>query len=369
MRVFEIGPAGVRESSELPGVAAPDAYLWISCTRDEFKSAQLSIQAALQSLCGMQLVDLHVSDLLNQQLPSRFDYTAQYDLLVFRRLAAHHATIGTTGTPPPAALAPRRSGPPILRRIDTNPVGFAIFDQVLLTVHPADCAVRDSYAAKLLVAASEQTHGAATRVPTSAPDLMLRIVNQMVDGYLQLRLELTRQLDHWQAELLAPRTRFTNWTALLEARLSLHALDDVCEDQRTAMLDWIASLQSWPAAATPAAERERDLLKVRSRDVLEHIERVVRHVRRLEQNTETTVQMHFSAQGNRTNETMRTLTALTAIFLPLNLITGFFGMNFEYLPLVHRQSGLWWAVGLMATVFAAFVAVFWRKRYLARSTR
>ena len=79
--------------------------------------------------------------------------------------------------------------------------------------------------------------------------------------------------------------------------------------------------------------------------------------------------MHFSAQGNRTNETMRTLTALTAIFLPLNLITGFFGMNFEYLPLIHRQTGLWWAVGLMTAVFVAFVAVFWRKRYLALSAR
>ena len=60
--------------------------------------------------------------------------------------------------------------------------------------------------------------------------------------------------------------------------------------------------------------RELDLLKVRSRDVLEHIERVVHHVRRLEQSTETVVQMHFSVQSNRTNDIMRTLTALTAVF-------------------------------------------------------
>ncbi len=31
----------------------------------------------------------------------------------------------------------------MLRRIDTNPVGFALLDQVLLTVHPPDCAVRE----------------------------------------------------------------------------------------------------------------------------------------------------------------------------------------------------------------------------------
>jgi magnesium transporter len=32
--------------------------------------------------------------------------------------------------------------------------------------------------------------------------------------------------------------------------------------------------------------------------------------------------MHFSALGHRTNDIMRTLTVLTAVFLPLNLITG-----------------------------------------------
>jgi hypothetical protein len=46
------------------------------------------VQAALQRWTGGQLVDLHVSDLLNNQLPSHYDYTSWYDLLVFRRLAA-----------------------------------------------------------------------------------------------------------------------------------------------------------------------------------------------------------------------------------------------------------------------------------------
>ena len=106
---------------------------------------------------------------------------------------------------------------------------------------------------------------------------------------------------------------------------------------------------------------------MRSRDVLEHIERVVHHVRRLEQSPETAVQMHFSVQSNRTNDIMRTLTALTAVFLPLNLIAGIFGMNFEFLPLIHKQDGFWWALGSMTAIATALVALFWRKRYLART--
>ncbi|RUP24987.1 MAG: magnesium transporter CorA, partial [Curvibacter sp.] len=183
------------------------------------------------------------------------------------------------------------------------------------------------------------------------------------------RRELTRQLDHWQSSLLKPGTRFNNWSALLEARLSLHQLDEICEDQRAAIQDWIDALETWPEAQTPAAQRERDLLKVRSRDVLEHIERVVHHVRRLEQSAETAVQMHFSAQSNRTNDIMRTLTALTAVFLPLNLIAGIFGMNFEFIPLVHRETGFWWAMGSMGLIALGLIVVFWRKQYLARTRR
>ena len=367
MRIFHILPHTVTEldvADDLEKVTLPThGFVWLACARREFEVHQNAVQALLQNLCSLQLVDLHISDLINNQLPSHYDYTSQYDLMVFRRLAA--------GLRPGELLRPasRVGGPPILRRIDTSPVGFAVMGRVLLTVHPTDCAVRDAYAAKLLQATSQESRAAGARLPTSPADLMLRVINQMVDGFLELRRELTHQLDHWQTELLNPRTRFNNWGALLDARLTLHYLDEVCEDQRAAVQDWIEALKTRPQAQTSAEQRDRDLLQVRSRDVLEHIERVVHHVQRLEQSVETAVQMHFSVQGSRTNDIMRTLTVLTAIFLPLNLITGFFGMNFDSLPLIHQQTGLWWALGAMGVVASTLVVVFWRKRYLARSSR
>ena len=374
MRIFHIQANGITETQDLAALTAggmpAQGFVWVACARREFEVTQAQVQTMLQTLCGQQLVDLHISDLINNQLPSHYDYTSQYDVLVFRRLAAGNrptADLAETGNP--VAQGPARSGPPILRRIDTSPVGFAVFDRVLLTVHPTDCAVRDAYASKLLQATSAESRAAGARLPTSPADMMLRIINQMVDGFLELRRELTHQLDHWQSELLNPRTRFNNWGALLDARLTLHYLDEVCEDQRSALQDWIEAVKTWPDADTAAGQRERDLLQVRSRDVLEHIERVVHHVRRLEQSVETAVQMHFSVQGSRTNDIMRTLTVLTAIFLPLNLITGFFGMNFDTLPLIHNQTGAWIATGFMVLVALVLVVVFWRKRYLARTGR
>ena len=388
MRIFHIHHGGAQELTALPSQLPAEGFVWIACARPSFQTRLAEIQEGLQDLAGLQLVDLHVSDLLNAQLPSHYDYTSQYDLLVFRRLATAQANppgnapssshAGTPATAPDEKSAPiKHSGPPVLRRIDTSPVGFAVFDHVLLTVHPTDCAVRDAYAARLLAAlpsSTASTEGrsnpvAGARLPASPADLMLRVVNLMVDSYLDLRRELTRQLDHWQNELLKPRARYVNWTSLLEARLALHKLDEICEDQRTAVQDWIDALETWPLPPTPTGVRELDLLKVRSRDVLEHIERVVHHVRRLEQSIETAVQMHFSVQSHRTNDIMRTLTALTAVFLPLNLIAGIFGMNFEFIPLVHKANGFWWAMGAMISIALALVLLFWRKRYLARSSR
>ena len=115
----------------------------------------------------------------------------------------------------------------------------------------------------------------ARGVPANPADLMLRIVNHMVDSFLAMRRELSHQLDHWQTELLSPKTRFANWSTLLDARLTLHQLDELCDDQRTAIQDWLEALKSWTEEETHLSQHERDLLQVRSRDVLEHIDRVV----------------------------------------------------------------------------------------------
>ena len=60
---------------------------------------------------------------------------------------------------------------------------------------------------------------------------------------------------------------------------------------------------------------------------------------------------------------MRTLTVLTAIFLPLNLITGFFGMNFENFPYIHTQNDLFWTILSMFVINMFSVIFFWRKKY------
>ncbi|MFN4266136.1 MAG: magnesium transporter CorA family protein [Aquabacterium sp.] len=392
--------------TELPGW--PDkmpaqGFLWVSTARRKLEVELQETQRALQRLAGGGLVDLHVTDLLNPQLPSQYDYTSWYDLLVFRRLAATPNTDRLMQEEGKAAAATARQ---TMAQIDTSPVGFAVFDRVLLTVHPADCSVREFFEGRLSQMSAPgstkvdlaqtpafarvdgpdlmdpnsgpdedeepasptraDSRSGSSRLPPSPADLMLRIINHMVDSYLDLRRLLTKHIGQLQQQLLGATKRFNDWPSLLESRNALHLLEDTCEDQRSAVQEWIDALDDWPIPTEPQAAREREVLRVRSRDVLEHIERVLGHVRRLESSAESAVQMHFSVQGSRTNDIMRTLTVLTAIFLPLNLITGIFGMNFDELPLIHEKAGAWIALGMMVSIAGVLIWLFRRKRYIDR---
>ena len=367
MRNFLITDNQIVESEVLIDNLPDNGFYWLSFSRREFEVELPGIQRMLEKLYQFEVLELHLADLLNNQLPSHYDYTSEYDVIIFRRLARGRSESDLSNPGQILHTSNTSGGPPILRRIDTSPIGFLVIDKLIITVHPADCSVRSAFASKLLntVTSSNTTH-TSSRLPGNSTELMLRMIGLVVDGYLDLRKELTRQLDHWQSELINPRARFNNWNALLDSRLTLHYLDEICEDQRAAIQDWIEALDSW-LASDLLTSKDLELIKVRSRDVLEHIERVVHHVNRLEQSAETAVQMHFNIQSNHNNDVMKTLTALTAIFLPLNLITGFFGMNFEHFPFLKNEEGLLLTELFMGLLVVALGSYFWVNSYLTTS--
>jgi magnesium transporter len=362
MHTVEFAAGTLRFLDQPPPKAPATGFVWIYLEREVLESEIPLLQRTAQALGGSTLLDLHLKDLANRSHPSDYDYTSVYDLVVFRRLATE-AEVRAEGHPkePPGTLN-------AFGRIRTRAVGFVVFDRLLISVHPAGCFAADTFIQRYLadaVQAEGLSAAARSRLPTGSADLMLRMLNLMVDSYLELRKDLSGQLDHWQQLLLGPRSRGADWGALMSARTALHTLEDLCEEQNDAMQEWLDTQREQPAPWMPQAER--DSLLARARDVIEHIQRVVHHVRRMEQGAEIAVQIHFSAQGHRTNEIMRVLTALTAVFLPLNFITGFFGMNFEFLPLIHSDRAMWVMLATMALVALIVVVVFWRKRYLART--
>lgn len=368
MQIVEFTRGTLRFLDSIPGHAPADGFVWIFLDREDLHETLPTVQAAAHRLGGSAMLDLHVKDLANAAHPSHYDFTSVYDLVVFRRLASAEEVDQELARQP----APAASGSTPLAsfyRIRTRPVSFVVYDRLLVSVHPRGCFTARSFIGRFLSDAVQSDGLAAnrSRLPTSPSDLMLRMVNVMVDGYLELRKQLSAELDHWQQELLRPGSDFRGWNALMVARRELHMLEDLCEDQNDAMQEWLDTAREQPPPGLSQAER--DALVARARDVIEHIQRVVHQVRRMEQGAESVVQIHFSAQSNRTNNIMRTLTALTAIFLPLNLITGVFGMNFASMPLLRDPVGFWIAIGSMVAIAVMLGLVFWRKHYLERSSR
>lgn len=378
MKIIEFTAGSLRFADNLPEAPPADGFVWVYLDRAQLEQAMPLLQHAAQTLGGSQMLDLHGLDLSLDIHPSNYDYTSVYDLIVFRRLAmpgeqGEEAELRADAAGAPALQArPTQAGNRLAAfdRIRSQAVGFVIFDRLLISVHPPGCPTARSFVMRFLADIQQglDTATARSRRPSSPADLVLRMINGMVDSYLELRRDLTAELERWQVHLLRNDARNTDWNALMNARSQLHLLEDLCEEQLDAMQEWLDSLREQPLEsfhAQPAqAQEQRDMLVARARDVVEHIERVMQHARRLQHSAETVVQIHFSAQGNRTNDIMRVLTTLTAIFLPLNLIAGVFGMNFREMPLLDWRIGFWVATGAMAMIALLLSLWFWRKRYL-----
>jgi magnesium transporter len=70
-----------------------------------------------------------------------------------------------------------------------------------------------------------------------------------------------------------------------------------------------------------------------------------------------------SMQTNKTNETMKILTLVSTIILPLTFITGLYGMNVA-LPFQEAAWAFWGIMGFMAVVATAFYIYFRHKKMM-----
>jgi len=74
--------------------------------------------------------------------------------------------------------------------------------------------------------------------------------------------------------------------------------------------------------------------------------------------------IHFSVTANKTNEVMKILAVFSSIMLPLSLIAGIYGMNFENMPELHSPYGYAGALTLMFAIAAGLMFYFWRKGWI-----
>jgi len=101
------------------------------------------------------------------------------------------------------------------------------------------------------------------------------------------------------------------------------------------------------------------------RDLYDHMFRISETIDSERDMMAGTMEAYLSVIANRTNEIMRVLTVLSTIMLPLTLIAGIYGMNFEHMPELHWLHGYPFALGLMAATTAVMLTWFWKKGWLS----
>ena len=79
---------------------------------------------------------------------------------------------------------------------------------------------------------------------------------------------------------------------------------------------------------------------------------------------ESLTNIYFSSLSQKMNETMKVLTTVATIFIPLTFIAGVYGMNFENMPELHYKYGYFITWGVMGAVFIGMIIYFKRKNWL-----
>ena len=74
--------------------------------------------------------------------------------------------------------------------------------------------------------------------------------------------------------------------------------------------------------------------------------------------------IHFSVLANRTNDVMKTLAVVSVILLPLTLIAGIFGMNFDNMPELRTPYGYYLTIAGMAVLTLVLLFYFWRRGWI-----
>ncbi len=96
-------------------------------------------------------------------------------------------------------------------------------------------------------------------------------------------------------------------------------------------------------------------------------ERVMRLMDQVKQLRDYTVQLRelFSTQLDiRMNRIMTVLTIVTAIFMPLTLIAGWYGMNFVYMPELKWRYSYYVVFGVSLTILVGGIAWFRKRKWL-----
>lgn len=121
---------------------------------------------------------------------------------------------------------------------------------------------------------------------------------------------------------------------------------------------------------TAAHKKNPGFKEIGFKDTREHLDRTHRLCQTHLHKLDTIYSFYDTVSNEKMNRTLYALTVISAIFLPLNLVVGFFGMNTEGMFFAGDASGTLYVVGVLLFISFFFAFLFpWIKSVETRRIR
>lgn len=178
----------------------------------------------------------------------------------------------------------------------------------------------------------------------SSPELVTKIVWQVLQAYEQPLLQLSAELELHEARLFLKSLTQPQLKELyyLKRRAGVY--------HKLLLLsgDVINGLE----------DEQQDLVALQ--DVIDLHTKLITLYNQLMENLANLMNTYLSLSAQKTNEVMKTLTIFSMFFMPLTFIVGIYGMNFEFMPELKERWG--YPAVLLLMVLITLLIFWWVKR-------
>lgn len=179
------------------------------------------------------------------------------------------------------------------------------------------------------------------------------LIDALVDNIMPTIEEMDEKSTQLETEALHDPKRQT-LTSIMQLKRSIVALNRVILPQRE-ILNGL-SRGDYHLISEQA--------QIYYRNIYDHLVRIEMLIQGLRDMAESVLSTYLSSVSNRMNEVMKVLSIVAAIFLPLTLLAGIYGMNFANMPELHWRHGYIAVLGAMIIISVSLLIHFRRKKWL-----
>lgn len=181
--------------------------------------------------------------------------------------------------------------------------------------------------------------------------LLQRIFDELVDLYMPIVDDFDLEINSLEERVLSMRkSSNTILGEIMDLRRSVARLKRISSRQLEVL--YRMSHGEFPQIPTNVIPFFRD--------VHDHLVRISDLAEGYRDLVGSLFDIHFAVVGNRTNDVMKALAVMSSIILPLSLIAGIYGMNFENMPELKTEKGYFITLGAMTLLSLVLLVYFWR---------